>query len=899
MIDKNTPLLRKKHRRHSSWACKILKYVVLFITIGILLILISKLPMKHMRMMLTSRFSFLKSSSDIGKDGLTDAQREILSNYRGERRKVMTQSLRTMNDVNSKESGLGMEANTPPNSSPGHHRSPSFQDETIHRDQILFWQHVQNIKTSTWGDFFPLFWIFLKIMETKASRPEGDIPLTYIVQYDSPGIDDHEGYLEDLDKKLSARYGISQLDPSKPCSENNGGYPHSPQIEPRSFTEIPHESLCEAAILIHQSRLVGNSRTLSEERFPAPAKDAPPGPSGCFFNQQDLPKDPKNWKGTAAVGPGYMKFGDRIIDQDRKDVRLCLINDKEGVFREDGAPQLYGVAKNYFDSLTNGVMSHLKKDPEITEDVEECTEEEKMTWRNAGIIGIGKTHPRCDWIWKYRTLVWPDEKIRLVLKPNRAMSRALPVANPLHGELQNAFLIGTDTGIMLKSPRIADMSIVAGDQAFRARTVFFSRSEALYQDWSRGPGGGWTASKKPNFLPMYNSGPIQPGTATRAKYNEALTPPQITFLEEQKTLGRKLICYMTSVTRKDSEDVSIRMREVFVALQVAFQKGESPDFAIIISGVKDDISQGIDADRLFIVDGYISFGDLAPYCDVWVNQFGAGSLFWGLFSGKPVMLAPHVGQEAWDKDWIIKACSQKGVCLNCGPEGNEMNALNLLKEGTVVDGTPVAGTELYKRMFTRAFNPDAQLLLNLKNLQRNLARQWATSQVLLADQNILRNSELLNTDSDSMTQLANYILDRVHGVENSHYKLAKLQKMEVHVVEFQEVVRAIVENEINARKPQEGKCILAKHGFSCQPHSRNSIPMDVVYDLIEPQVTPTGCGKKSTKHPCDMCCAANKQTDVALRRPLSNTTLGQSASSMASSSSSAAATPSHVHEDLE
>ena len=51
-----------------------------------------------------------------------------------------------------------MEANSPP----GHHRSPSFQDETIHRDQILFWQHVQNIKTSTWGDFFPLFWIFLK-----------------------------------------------------------------------------------------------------------------------------------------------------------------------------------------------------------------------------------------------------------------------------------------------------------------------------------------------------------------------------------------------------------------------------------------------------------------------------------------------------------------------------------------------------------------------------------------------------------------------------------------------------------------------------------------------------------------------------------------------------------------
>ena len=53
-----------------------------------------------------------------------------------------------------------------------------------------------------------------------------------------------------------------------------------------------------------------------------------------------------------------------------------------------------------------------------------------------------------------------------------------------------------------------------------------------------------------------------------------------------------------------------------------------------------------------------------------------------------------------------------------------------------------------------------------------------------------------------MTQLANYILDRAHGVENSHYKLAKLQKMEVHVVEFQEVVRAIVVNDENARKPQ-------------------------------------------------------------------------------------------------
>ena len=83
--------------------------------------------------------------------------------------------------------------------------------------------------------------------------------------------------------------------------------------------------------------------------------------------------------------------------------------------------------------------------------------------------------------------------------------------------------------------------------------------------------------------------------------------------------------------------------------------------------------------------------------------------------------------------------------MNCAPEGNEMNALNLLKDGAVVDGVPIAGTELYKRMFSRAFNPDAQLLLNLKNLQRNLVRQWATSQALLADENILTNQEIFVT----------------------------------------------------------------------------------------------------------------------------------------------------------
>ena len=63
-------------------------------------------------------------------------------------------------------------------------------------------------------------------------------------------------------------------------------------------------------------------------------------------------------------------------------------------------------------------------------------------------------------VWKGMALVWEEAKIELIIRPNRAMSRSLPVPNPLSDPAYTgAFLIGQDHGSMVRTPRISGKNL--------------------------------------------------------------------------------------------------------------------------------------------------------------------------------------------------------------------------------------------------------------------------------------------------------------------------------------------------------------------------------------------------------------------------------------------------------
>jgi len=872
MFTHKTPLLdtKKEQKRSTRFALCFFIAVVALALVGV-----SKFKWEE------SSFIEQSLALNLGEDGLTQGQRSALKYIKDEeRRNVYYHSFRVGNE---------QALQNPPNTE----EVPVGLDY----DQVLFYHHIQGGKTATWGDFLPNYWVFMKIAETKRARQEDDIQLTWITDYDSelaPPANNAK-----FSTELTEKWVISAHDPSKPCSANGD-----------DIEEIPKESLCEAAILVNQKKLVGTvfmhpkPITPNQEPYvaPDPNEQVQRGPEGCFFDRQNAPRTAEDWQDkNPKFGQGFMTFGERSMDQGVQDVRLCMKDENQGKAR------MYKRAKAFIDKLVSSINIHCNEPNSSTNiDAAECTAEEKNVWSSFGYDR--NNHPafnkqgRCDWFWITETYRWPQCGITVILRPNRAMrvDSTVSAGNPLFTinpntdtAMRNAYFVAMDFGKVPSNPRVADLAICI-DQDFRANEVFIARAGAIYEQWGQGPnepfnedglivdpppGGGFNNNHRPADFPNVNMGVIQPGVASFIKYQDLVQQEVHKFIRKAKAKEsrKKLICYLASVESEEPQ-VASQLNQILLTLQDRVQEGApgAYDFAIIIGGIKeaetDDISSGIAGDRIHAVHEHIPYGMLAPFCDVWINQFGGGSLFWGIFHGVPPLLAPHPGQSAHDKDWAIRKLGETTICGNCVKLANhadwEFN--EQLGKKWILDAD--LGVATYINLLKDAVNPDEQFKTNLNHLKFNLYRQWATLEELesVNGDPFLDDGRIMGHDSDSMVSLAEYILDKVHDKPNNYYRTIDLLEDDVLKMTFQaqlrQRIKAVVYTDPQPRETIDGACIYALRGDNCQPsRSRNYIPNNNQrFVLKRENVKATGCGKskwgiKDRSRACDLCCPAEQQ----------------------------------------
>lgn len=282
-------------------------------------------------------------------------------------------------------------------------------------------------------------------------------------------------------------------------------------------------------------------------------------------------------------------------------------------------------------------------------------------------------------------MIWDNQvdpkitfSITVQMEPN-----GMPADNALQirNTYSNVFLASNHEACTADT--LPDVSFVAGDLQFPAQNVFFSRVEIVFGQWQNGP-GGWSTSKsdvaKPDGWPALNSGPIQPGREVMAATGESLSKDLTAFVETQN--GKKIMCLLGSVSKDMNAQILSAVQTIFEALKAPDSPlGEFKNFGLIIRGVPAAVignlgkidTGGWDPEKntggwvYGTEKEYIPFGLIAKHCDIYGNQFGAGSLFWGLVSGVPIFASPFMGQSAPDKNAAKKICGPGGldVCPNC------------------------------------------------------------------------------------------------------------------------------------------------------------------------------------------------------------------------------------------